>query len=264
MLVAAFAAAVAVLGFAAGVGYELTEGSGPERSLLHWWVDASTALFTAPLAGATEEGGAARHAVQVVALFAGVVLTAVFLGAVVFRLLILPETFVFRDRIALLSNRECAGMHPDDGHHLAIRLYNGSPLRLVDLECVAYLHAEEPADGGGHRAEYKKLEIVRNSSWPLAHTHIPFTVRIRLDRGDADPDSPDQVLRAIQRTSVSPGDFVMVTVRAHAPELGTDVVDVHVYDVPGDVTTAVPGSVEHDPSTPSSQWTGWEGFDARS
>jgi hypothetical protein len=260
-LVAAFAAVAALLGLLAGIGYEVTEGDGPDRSLLHWWVDASTALITAPVDGATAEGSAARHAVQLAALFAGVVLTAVFLGAVVFRLLILPDTFVFREKIAVLPNSECKGLEPANGHHLAIRLYNGSPLRLVDLRCIAHLHAEERLEGGDFNARYHELEIIRNRSWPLAHTHIPFTIRIGLDATDADLEATPP-LRSIKGVPVSDGDFLMVTVRAYAPELGTDVVDVHVYEVPEQATRDVPASVEHDPSKPSAEWRGWEHFDA--
>ncbi len=251
-LITMYAVALLVGGFLIGLGLELTETGPPRHSLGGWWIQGFTLLLTLPLGGATADGGdTTRQLVQAAGALTGVVLTSIFLGAVVFKLFVSPEVFVVRDRIALVQDSRY-------GECLAIRLYSGTQLRLIDVKARCSLHAE--VTGSAERkARYHPLTLAKEE-WPLAHTHIPYTIFIPLLDGDIER-AEEPRLRAIRGLPFSPLDFVMVTLTATAPELGSEIAETHVFELSDTLSFEAPHPITPDPARSSSEWEGWEHFD---
>ena len=251
-LIAAFGVLLAVAGLAAGLGYEAADGDGDDRSPLEWWLAGFIGVATGNVPDSGGDGSTGRDVLDGAVAFSGVVVPAIFLGTIVFRLLVVPEVFVFRNRIALAGD-------PASGRHLAIRLYAGTRLRLLDVRCNVELHVETTAADGSITARYHELEA-ENESWPLAHRHIPFTVRVPLLHTDVVEEDARPRLVAIRGHTVSDGDFLMVTVTARVPELGTDSTESHVFRVPGEVSARPYASVRTRPGSISDA-DGWPDFD---
>lgn len=253
-LVVLFFFVLVVASLVLGLLFEVTDGRGRNRSFWGWWIESFTLLTTIPLSGAVEEGGThARQLVQAAGAFGGVVLPALFLGAVVFKFFVAPEVYVVRDKAALLRT-------DDGGWELRIRLYSATRLWLIEVCATAELHAEVL---GAHErvARYHELRVT-NSTWPLTATHIPFSVRIPLDRGDVTASDTEPELVRVQGIPVQPLDFLMLTIRARAPELAGDLAETHVFAIPDDISTAAPVPITPVPWADAATWEGWPDFDA--
>jgi hypothetical protein len=250
-LIAALAALLLAAGLLAGAAFELTESRGDDRSLLEWWTAGFTGLATGNTPGSSGADSGSRDVVNAAVAFGGVVIPALFLGAILFRVLVVPEVFVFRNRIALVGE--------PSARCLAIRLYAATRLRLIEVRCSVELHVETTAPDGSIEARYHELEV-RNESWPLAHRHIPFTVEVPLLDGDVDEREGDPRLAAIRGHRVKPGDFLMVTMTARVPELGGETSEAHVFRIPEEVSTRPYTGVRTRPWSVSDA-EGWADFD---
>jgi len=268
-LIAIFALVLLTAGLLAGLGYEITDDAKGERSFLAWWKEGLVALTGNPLSDAAASGGSAgRGLVQAAVAFSGTVLPALFLGSIVFKLLVAQDVFVLRDRISIVPNADYngpqvadpQGLLKPDGHHLAIRLYSATKLRLIDVRCVAHLHAEVGSQGSERGQHYFPLCVV-NNSWPLAHPHIPYTVRIPLNPGEERLDSEGGRLSIQDVRYGHPDDFIVMTLTARAPDLGMEFSETHIYSVPESITHEPFGSVSPQPHEASRDWVGWAGFD---
>jgi hypothetical protein len=254
-LVGLFALVLGGLGLLLGIGFKATEDGTARHSLPHWWLEGISALTGNAFGDATQEGTGARAVIQSIAAFGGAVLPSLFLGAVVFKAFVSRRVFVPRNRVALMQNDERDNL-TSDGHHLAFRIYCATRLRLIDICASVHLHATYDAQ----TARYWELRIACNRTWPFAHTHIPYTIRVPLERHDVVDEGDLRRVVSIQGHPFREGDWLMLTLTARTPELGGDFAETHVFFY-GDVSLRPYGQIQTDSTKPAHQWAGWDHFD---
>ena len=254
---------VALLVFAAAVlALALTlDSARPGAGFLELWKDELMVLLSLPIeAPAANEGSGVSQGVAVAGGLLAVILPALYIGAVVFRLFVHPTTFVFRRTIALLPSPDTfKGELDDDGHVLAIRTYNASRMRALDVRFQAvHQHWYEAPEGPIVRNI--EMELV-NPNWPMADRHVPYTVFARLCRGDVGIKADRLELQAIKGQPLQPRDRIVVHVLGTLPELGETFVERHAFDLSDSVTDEPYGGVHIEYGADSKTWRGWAGFD---
>lgn len=260
-LVLLFVALLIVLSLVLGIAYQRTSPGEP-GSLLRWWHEAFMVLTTIPLAeGVAESDDWPRRIVQAVTATAGLVLPALFLGSIVFKLLLAPDVFVFRKQIALNTNPDPHDILPKGGRHLAIRVYSSTRLQLLDLRATVVLRIRtEQAESGP--VELFRAVVPANPEWPLGEKHVPHTLRIKLEDDEVDVDADGKLkLTKICGHSVKDGDRLIVQITGTTPDLGTTFVESHTFDLLGSVSTDPFTGITVEDGVKSRKWKNFRKFD---
>lgn len=229
--------------------------AAPSKIGIGFWQSIEATFFT--LVGIPPNSVDSSHATGAYKFVIGsiglgsILLPAVFLGAIVFRLFVRERIFVFRKRPSLVQ-RDLKGEKAT--WFIAVRLYPTSRLLVIDVSFRVYFQ---------HRDKKRSLltnQPVRlfNSDWPVANTHVPFTIYLPLDDDDV---STEGELLGVQSTEMVAGSTLIIHVRGTAPQLGTDLSEVHYVSIPVDLK---PGDfhdidVLYDGNGP--KWSGWDKFE---
>lgn len=225
------------------------------------WKEESMELLSLPVKGppANSGDGVAQGAALVGGLLA-VILPALYIGAIVFGVFIHPTVFVFRRKIALLPTPETfKGELADDGHVLAIRVYNGSRMRALDIRFEAvHQHWYETAAGSVVRNVSLRLA---NPNWPMADQHVPYTLFVCLDDADVVTEDGHLKLRSIGGREVDPRDRLVIHVLGTMPDVGENFVEREAFDLSSAVTDEDYGGIQLLYGGDSKTWGGWDGFD---
>lgn len=227
-----------------------------------------------------------------VPILAGVIrmlLHAVLLGIVVFKLLVPQKLFVFRKRFLVRRNAK-------GEWELLIRLYNATAAELVDLSFEAFVRTPTLADARPAdsmtptpQQNLKVVPFVSNArialdakkDWPISIKHVPYSLPIPLEPGDICGSGSNVILRRIQGHSITPmgmtadkGEaFLVVIARGRVPSLGSEFIDTHWFQLSGkedardyelgdfhDIMVQ-PGSQPRRAGGRSEDWEGWKEFD---
>ncbi|HEY2717767.1 MAG TPA: hypothetical protein VGI73_16265 [Solirubrobacterales bacterium] len=225
------------------------------------WKDELMILLGLPVDGlAANRGSGVAQGVAVAAGVLALILPALYVGAIVSRLFIHPDVFVFRRKIALLPSPETFRDElAQDGHVMAIRLYNGSRMRALDVHFeVVHQHWFDTGSG----SIVRNLAVgVANPSWPMADRHVPYTLFACLVDGDVARDDDHLVLRAIKGRAIDPRDRLVVHVLGTMPEVGEAFSERHAFNLAGAVTDESWGGVDVSYGSNPRSWHGWERFD---
>lgn len=226
----------------------------------------------------------------VLAGFLRILLQGLFLGTIVFKLLVPQELYTFRPRLIICRDENGAWQ-------AIIRLYNSTRLEVIDLEFGAFLRT--PVMKDVRRVDISRTTklmealapFVKNSKitldaakkdWPISIPYIPYSLPIPLHDGDVCYDRGRPVLRSIQGCTVTPSgidgyhgnSFLAVILRGHIPSLATDLVETHWFTLAGKGVNepgyefgnfhdvyVVPGSLPKRAGGDPHAWTGWKEFE---
>jgi hypothetical protein len=226
------------------------------------WKDELMILLSLPVDGpAANRGSGVSQGVAVAAGLLAVILPALYVGAIVFRLFIHPNVFVFRRKIALLPSPETfSGELARDGHVLAVRVYNGSRMRALDLR-FQVIHQHWLDSGDGSIVRNIAVDLA-NPDWPMADRHVPYTLFVCLVAGDVQTEDDHLVLRAIKGRPIDARDRLVVHILGTMPEVGESFVERHAFDLASAVTDERWGGVDIAYGSHSGSWRGWDRFDA--
>lgn|GEM_PF-3010187 len=273
-LVLGFLAGVVALAGLLGFFYWLTDAGG-SHSFLFWWREAGLILvgFPTQTTEASEHGP--RAVVQALAAVLGLIVPALALGTVVFKSLVSERVYATRRKLSVVP-RENVWLNPPDKattHWLAFRLYSLTRLQLVGVEFEAYARVRGTSAAGSPTVTNVQLPLGK-ANWPVSLTHVPYTVYAPLRAGDIEWRSPGgpRLLRVRDLTGyvhkVDDGCDLLLLVRGHVPQLGTDFVESHWFDS-NTALTSKPFAevrVDYPPHRKtwkgSSKWPGWDKFDA--
>ena len=262
-LVGLIAIFVALLALAAGLlALILTISSArPGIGFLALWKDEAMLMLNLPVDGpAANQGDAVAQAVAVAGGFLAVILPALYIGAIVFRIFVHPKVFVFRRKLALLPNPATfEGELDEDGHVLAIRTYNASRMRALDVRFqVIHQHWIEADEG----SVVRNVEVrLANPRWPMADRHVPYTLFVCLGANDVERDDGSRELRAIGGRPIASRDRLVVHVFGTTPELGQEFVERHTFDLSSTVSGDAWRGIRLEYGSDSRQWQGWDQFD---
>jgi hypothetical protein len=195
---------------------------------------------------------------QILAASMGLVLPGLFLGSVVFRLLVSPKIFVFRRMITLMEPPGAFRVAAPGSHVLAVRGYSATRLKLLDLRFSAIFQHDDPQQ---RAVRINRPLPVLNPRWPLADRHVPYTLFIPLHAGDVTAAGKRPALRSIEQMPIGPTDTLVIHVSGRIPALGGEFVERHTFSPSEHVSDEAYGDVTVFYDQPSRQWRGWPGFE---
>jgi hypothetical protein len=189
--------------------------------------------------------------------FLSVVLPSLFLGTIVFKLLVRPKIIVFQKKCSIFFNRKL------NKHVISIRFYPSTPLQLVDVRVKTIFSRLRP-DKLGLNIPIKSHTVIRESSWPIASQHIPFTTYVHLEQTDV--DSVGRKLNSLQKKKFYQGGAELTVIIAGTiPQLGTEFVETYRYYLPDDIQWGKPQPIatygDFPEGTRSEEWAGWSNFE---
>jgi len=259
-LTAAFVGILALL--AAILALVLTLDGGGSSGFFPLWRDEAMALLNLDVGGApANEGSALRQAVEVAQGLLALILPALFVGAVVFKLFIHPRVFVFRPKVSVEPTpKTFSGELDDDGHVLAFRAYNASKMRALD---VRFLVVHQHWFGEGKDSVVRNIPVkIANPNWPMADCHVPYTFFVPLEPGDVVENGSGLRVAKIHGREVNARDRLIVHVSGSMPEVAETFVERRAFDLPAALTSRPWGRIHLRYGTNSKTWGGWDEFDA--
>lgn len=228
--------------------------------LVLWKEELMTIISLPTKTPAANRGSGLSQAVAIAAGLLALILPALYIGAVVFRLFIHPKVFVFRKKIALLPSPDTfKGELDDDGHVLAIRTYSASRMKALDVQFrVVHQHWFEGPKG----SVVRNFDVdLANPDWPMADRHVPYTLFVELWPDDVAEEGGHLHLRAIEGRFFHAKDRLVVHVLGTMPELGETFVERHAFELSKCVSDDEYGGIEIEYGSDSKAWSGWRGFD---
>ncbi|HST69366.1 MAG TPA: hypothetical protein VLI94_06885 [Solirubrobacterales bacterium] len=246
---------------AAALALVLTLDGDGSAGFLELWRDEAMALLGLDVSGpAANQGGELREAVKIAEGLVALILPALYVGAVVFKLFVHPRVFVFRPKISVESSPETfKGELADDGHVLAFRVYNASKMRALDIR---FLVVHQHWIGEGPKSIVRNIPVdVANPSWPMADCHVPYTFFVPLELGDVTAGEGGLRLVKIHGREIGSRDRLVVHVSGSMPDVAETFVERRAFDLPESLTDNAWGRIHLRYGTRSKAWEGWEGFD---
>jgi hypothetical protein len=240
----------------------LTVDSGRWGAFPGLWRDEGMALLGLTVSGpAANTGSGFSQAIRTAQGLLGLILPALYVGAVVFRLFIHPNVFVFREKLALEPSPETfRGELEEDCHVLAIRVYNASKMRALDMRFSA-IH--QRWFGAGKDSIVRNVPLrLANPVWPMADRPVPYTLFVPLDRDDVVKDGEAQRMVTVQGQAINDRDRLVVHVSGSTPDVGEVFTERHAFDLPGAISDEPYGPIRLEYGGNPKTWDGWERFDA--
>lgn len=209
----------------------------------------------------SNQGTAIRQAVEIAQGVLALILPALYVGAIVFKLFIHPRVFVFRSKVSVEPSPETfSGELDADGYVLAFRVYNASKMRALDVRFLV-VHQHWFGDGDGSVVRNIPVEIA-NPNWPMADCHVPYTFFVPLEPGDVQEEGDGLRLDKIHGRKVTPTDRLVVHVSGAMPDVAETFVERRAFDLPEALTDQPWGRIHLRYGTASKAWAGWDAFDA--
>lgn len=245
---------------AAGLALVLWLDGDGSIGFLALWRDEAMALLGLDIGGpAANQGSAVREVVEVAQGLVALILPALYVGAVVFKLFVHPRVFVFRSKISVEPTPATfSGELAADGHVLAFRVYNASKMRALDTRfTVVHQHWF----GEGEKSIVRNIPVdVANPNWPMADCHVPYTFFVPLKHGDAVEDGDGLRLVRVHGREIGSRDRLVVHVSGSMPDVAETFVERRAFDLPEALTNRPWGRIHLRYGTSSKTWDGWEDF----
>ena len=204
-----------------GVLYLVTDTSN-DLSWLEWWFYAAIQhLNIEPPPSTAFELNTLQSAVFLLSGAMGILLPALLLSSVVFKLFIADEQIMFSRKLWVYYD-------DSDGKYVLVsRWYNTSPLILYDISMKLRMRQRR-------KKSNRHLEILDDSGIK-ATFHTAYFASAPLDEGDIDWSGENPHLIAVNGNKLTPRSTLTVTVRAELPKLGTTVTAYREYFPPKDI-----------------------------
>jgi len=225
------------------------------------WRDEAMALLGLNVDGpAANQGSAVRETVEVAQGLVALILPALYVGAVVFKLFVHPRVFVFRSKVGVEPNPATFSEELGaDGHVLAFRVYNASRMRALD---VRFMVVHQHWFGEGPKSVVRNIPVdVANPNWPMADCHVPYTFFVPLKHGDVVEGGNGLRLVRIHGREIGSRDRLVVHVSGSMPDVAETFVERRAFDLPEALTDRAWGRIHLRYGTSSKSWEGWENFD---
>ncbi len=158
-----------------GFFYYITAPESENKNYYYWLQEALLVLSTVGASDIQVSGEFSLHGlVNIVANFLGLMMPALFLGSIVYRLVTPNRAFEFRNKVSFYS-------HSDKGEVAAVRFYNSTTRPIVDVKYDIYARIKRKKDNEKEIIVNKKIEIIGKGVWALAGDRIPFTAYIKVE-----------------------------------------------------------------------------------
>lgn len=250
---------IVLISFVLGILYHLTSVES-SVGVMNWWLFAFLQLFDAstPNLQFSNNSSGLQISVLIIGEILKIILPALFLGGLIFKLFIVPRVFTFRNKCSIYKRTQ----EGKEEWVLAVRLYSSTSLEILDLNFSVYARLPRQRVTGENYTLNVQLQT-RNSSWPLAALHIPFTIYIPLNDNDIYELDQTKRLLSIQGHKFGEELNLLILVSGTTPELGTEFIEHYWYVIPAqshwgkfqDI------AVDYSGNTPPHHWVGWKDFD---
>jgi hypothetical protein len=237
-----------------------------------FWLRQSVLLLSGLATTTTQSDETGVHAgAQLVAALGGLIIPALVLGTVVFKGFVKDRVFVTRAKLALLPPQAVTFQADDVYRWLAFRVYSSTRLQLVNLKFEAFARVVGESPTGTSTVTNVKLKLYKEH-WPVALTHVPYTLYSPLRREDIDGEGEDALLVRVadengNEHELDEGCDILLIVTGNVPELGTDLIESHWFRADTDISDAGFGEIAVDYPDDrktwkaSRKWKDWSQFD---
>lgn len=222
----------------------------------------------------TEQDTSGTHAIaQLLGALGALIIPALVLGTIIFKAFVADQVYTARKKLALLEPNQVSLDAEEKKLHrwLAIRLYSSTKLQLVDVRFEAYARVVGRSPSGSPTVTNVRLKLYK-ADWPVALTHVPYTVYSPLRETDIEERHGGLALRRIRALDgsnqrLTEGCDIVLIVSGRVPELGTDFIESHWFRADQDLGTGAFGevAVTYPPDRKtwkeSRKWDGWDRFD---
>src|SRR5215218_8801364 len=198
---------------------------GGAGEFLDLWRDEAMALIGLDISGpAANHGSWVREGIEIVQGLVALILPALYVGAVVFKLFVHPRVFVFRSKISVEPSPETfSGELAEDCHVLSFRVYNASMMRALD---VRFLVVHQHWIGEGEKSIVRNIPVdVANPNWPMADCHVPYTFFVPLEPDDVADGGGGLRLMKIHGREIGSRDRLVVHVSGSMPDVAETFVE---------------------------------------
>lgn len=272
VLLFAFLGLLVVLAAVLAVLFDVSDDGDPHR--YDYWLRQSVLLLSGLPTPATEADGTLLYeATQMAGAVAGLVIPALVLGIVVFKAFVKDQVFKTRSKLALVPpeavNLEAPG--EDVYRWLAFRVYSSTRLQLVHLRFEAFARVAGESPTGTSTVTNVKLKLYKEH-WPVALTHVPYTLYSPLRRHHVEGEGGDALVVRVadengREYELDEGCDILLLISGVVPELGTDMIESHWFRTDTDVSDAGFGEIavnypdNRKTWRGSRKWKDWSRFD---
>lgn len=139
-----------------------------ENSFLNCYIYSIFGLFTQDINIIIINYVSMEGVVLLLVKILSIILPTALLGLIVYKLFIIPNIFIFREKISFFQ---------DDANKnlFAIRFYNGTKLRLSPIEVIIYARIKKYRKSGEPYLENYKIFM---QTWPISFPKVPFSIYI--------------------------------------------------------------------------------------
>jgi hypothetical protein len=243
-----------------------------DRHSYWFWLQQSVLLLSGLATTTTQAEETGVHAAaQLAGALGGLIIPALVLGTVVFKGFVKDRVFVTRAKLALLPPEAVTIQAPDVYRWLAFRVYSSTRLQLVNLKFEAFARVEGESPTGTSTVTNVKLKLYKEH-WPVALTHVPYTLYTPLQRHHIEGEGHDALVVRVPDENgndheLDEGCDILLIVTGNVPELGTDMIESHWFRTDTDVSDAPFGEIavnypdNRKTWKGSRKWKDWSQFD---
>jgi hypothetical protein len=232
--------------------YLVTEPECNPQNYYYWYQEALFVLSTVGASDIQVSGAFSWHGiVNILANFLGLMLPALFLGAIVYRLVTPNQAFIFRNKISSYH-------HTTKGNVAAIRFYNSTTRPIVNITYDVYARIKETKVNGKKTIKNKKLSIHGRGVWPIASDRVPFTAYIKVVDKDGNKSF---ITNAGEKILFDNVEEILVLVNGTLRNTSSQVYDSQTYIFPNDKSDSIWVDIDVDIDTDPKKWEGWDSFD---
>ena len=212
-------------------------------------VFTSFALMGETINNINTDSGLFFYAFRLGLKFLSILLPTALLGLIVYKLFIIPDIFVFRNKISIYegSNRN---------QFLAIRFYNGTNLDLSPVEIEIYARTKMARPTG--ETFLKNVEIYCGT-WPVSYPKVPFTVNLPLSRVDK-INNEYELKWNETKVELSHNTELLMLISGNISELDKSFSEKYVLSMEN-VDYSKFSDIEVDYHSAPKSWNGWEKFE---
>lgn len=246
-LLSGFLVLLVVLAALLAIAFDISEDGDPHDYF--YWLRQSVLLLSGISTDATEANGTRMYeATQMVGAVGGLIIPALVLGTVVFKAFVKDQVLVTRAKLALVPP-EAVSLEADEDVYkwLVFRIYSSTRLQLVHLRFEAFARVAGESPTGTSTVTNVKLKLYKDH-WPVALTHVPYTLYSPLRREHVEGEGADALVVRIadengHEWELDEGCDILLLITGIVPELGTDMIESHWFRTDTDVSDAGFGEI---------------------
>jgi hypothetical protein len=181
--------------------------------------------------------------------FLSILFPTVLLGLIVYKLFMIPNIFVFRDKISFFKNDRAENT-------LVIRFYNGTKLLLSPVNVEIYARVKKYRQTGEPHLENHKIFT---KTWPISFPKVPFSIYLPCIQYDKEKRI-FLVKYMNEEIEINQETVLFIMINGNISKLDKNFNEEHFITLKN-ISFNQFTDIHVDYDKPPSTWMGWNSFD---